>query len=64
MCIRDSLKIVENFALNTNDNFEDYDEENTLSILNRYIDDSNFDYDKSIVKNIFQNLYKQACEVE
>ena len=43
---------------------EDYDEENTLSILNRYIDDSNFDYDKSIVKNIFQNLYKQACEVE
>ena len=58
------LKIVENFALNTNDNFEDYDEENTLSILNRYIDDSNFDYDKSIVKNIFQNLYKQACEVE
>tara|TARA_B100000963_G_scaffold3873_1_gene2967 strand:+ start:105 stop:1139 length:1035 start_codon:yes stop_codon:yes gene_type:complete len=58
------LKIVENFALNTSDNFEDYDEENTLSILNRYIDDSDFDYDKSIVKNIFQNLYKQACEVE
>ena len=58
------LKIIENFALNTSDNFEDYDEENTLSILNRYIDDSDFDYDKSIVKNIFQNLYKQACEVE
>jgi len=58
------LKIVENFALNTSDNFEDYDEENTLSILNRYIDDSDFDYDKNVVKNIFQSLYKQACEVE
>ena len=58
------LKIVENFAINTNDNFEEYDEENTISILNRYIDESDFDYDKSVVKNIFQNLYRQACEVE
>ena len=58
------LKIVENFSLNVDDNFEAYDEENTLSILNRYIDDSEFDYDKNIVKNIFQDLYKQACEVE
>ena len=39
------LKIVENFELNTNDNFEEYDEdENTISILNRYIDESDFDY--------------------
>ena len=58
------LKIVENFALNSDDNFEAYEEENTLSILNRYIDESEFDYDKNVVKNIFQNIYQQACEVE
>ena len=25
---------------------------------------ANFEYDKNIVKGIFQDLYKQACEVE
>ena len=40
------------------------EDENTLSILNRYIDESEFEYDKSIIKNIFQDLYRQACEVE
>ena len=40
------------------------EEENTLSILNRYIDESEFDLDKNIVKDIFQDLYRQACEVE
>ena len=44
--------------------FEIGDEENTLSILNRYIDESETQYDKNIIKNIFQDLYKQACEVE
>jgi hypothetical protein len=32
--------------------------------LNRYIDESDFELDKNIIKNIFQNLYKQSCEVE
>ena len=58
------LKIIENFVIQENENFEIDEEENTLSILNRYIDESDFDYDKSVVKNIFQNLYRQACEVE
>ena len=58
------LKIVENFDFNENENFEIDEEENTLSILNRYIDESEFEYDKNIIKGIFQDLYRQACEVE
>ena len=55
------LKIIENFDLQENEDFEIGEEENTLSILNRYIDESETQYDKSIIKNIFQDLYKQAA---
>jgi|TARA_Y100000361_G_scaffold68535_1_gene60436 hypothetical protein len=58
------LKIIENFDIQENEDFEIGDEENTLSILSRYIDESETQYDKNIIKNIFQDLYKQACEVE
>ena len=58
------LKIIENFVIQENENFEIDEEENTLSILNRYIDESEFEYDKNIIKGIFQDLYRQACEVE
>ena len=58
------LKIIENFVFQENENFEIDEEENTLSILNRYIDESEFEYDKNIIKGIFQDLYRQACEVE
>ena len=29
-----------------------------------YIDESEFEYDKNIIKGIFQDLYRQACEVD
>jgi len=58
------LKIIENFDLQENEDFEISEEENTLSILNRYIDESETQYDRNIIKNIFQDLYRQACEVE
>ena len=58
------LKIVENFEIQENENFVIDEEENTISILNRYIDESEYDFDKSTIKGIFQDLYKQACEVE
>jgi DNA repair exonuclease SbcCD nuclease subunit len=58
------LKIVENFEIQENENFTVDEEENTISILNRYIEESEFDFDKNIIKGIFQDLYKQACEVE
>ena len=58
------LKIVENFDIQENEEFEIDETENTLSILNRYIEESEFAFDKNIIKGIFQDLYKQACEVE
>ena len=58
------LKIVENFDIQENADFDVDEDENTLSILSRYIDESEFEYDKNIIKDIFQNLYRQACEVE
>ena len=58
------LKIIENFELIESEDFDVNEEENTLSILNRYIEESEFDLDKNIIKNIFQNIYKEACEVE
>ena len=58
------LKIVENFAIAENKDFDIEEDENTISILNRYIDESEIEFDKGIVKNIFRDLYRQACEVE
>ena len=58
------LKIVENFAIQESEDFEISEEENTISILNRYIDESEFEYDKTTIKGIFEDLYRQACEVE
>ena len=58
------LKVVENFEIQANQNFEIDEDENTLSILNRYIDESEFQFNKTFIKDIFQNLYREACEVE
>ena len=58
------LNIIENFDIQENEDFDIDEEENTLSILNRYIDESQFDLDKNIIKDIFQDLYAQACEIE
>ena len=58
------LKIIENFNIQENEDFEVEETENTISILNRYIDESEIDCDKSIIKGILQKIYSQACEVE
>ena len=58
------LKIIENFDIHENEDFDIDEDENTLSILNRYIDESEFEFDKTFIKDIFQDLYRQACEVE
>ena len=34
------------------------------NILNRYIDESEFEGDKTVIKGIFQQIYAEACEVE
>jgi hypothetical protein len=58
------LKIVENFEIGESEEFQVDDDENTITILNRYIDEAEIEFDKNRVKTIFQDLYKQSCEVE
>ncbi len=58
------LKIVENFVIQESEDFEVEETENTISILNRYIDEAEFEGDKSVIKGILQKIYSEACEVE
>ena len=58
------LKIVENFVLQESEDFEAEETENTINILNRYIDESEFEGDKTLIKGILQKIYREACEVE
>jgi len=58
------LKIVENFEIQESEEFEVDETENTITILNRYIDEAEFNYDKTIIKGLLQKIYSQACEVE
>ena len=57
------LKIVENFAIDEPEEFEISESEDTLSILNRFIEESEFNLDKSILKNIMRETYQEACEM-
>jgi len=58
------LKIIENFQLHESGDFEVEDTENTIGILNRYIDESDFEGDKTMIKGILQKIYAEACEVD
>ena len=58
------MKIIENFQIHESEDFEVDEEENTISILNRYIEESDLELDKGVVKKILQDLYRQSCEVE
>jgi DNA repair exonuclease SbcCD nuclease subunit len=58
------LKIIENFEIQENEEFEVEEDENTMTILNRYIDEAEVSLDKIKIKNIFQSIYREACEVE
>jgi DNA repair exonuclease SbcCD nuclease subunit len=58
------LKIIENFQIEENEDFSIDDDENTLSILNRYVEESETTFDKKVINKILEELYKKACEVE
>ena len=62
-CGVQDLKIVENFQLQENEEFAISEEENTITILNRYVDESEIDLDKSKIKGILPDIYKLAREV-
>ena len=58
------LKIVENFDFTEGEEFETDESEDTISLLNRYIQESEVDLDKSVITEILQDVYREACEVE
>ena len=58
------LKIVENFDFTEGEEFEAEESEDTISLLNRYIQESEVDLDKSVITEILQDVYREACEVE
>ena len=60
------LKIVENFGFNELDNIDDdeeFESEDTMSILNRYIEEANVNLDKSILQKMVREVYQEACEL-
>jgi DNA repair exonuclease SbcCD nuclease subunit len=57
------LKIVENFQVENNDDFEAFESEDTLSILNRYIVESEINLDKAKIQELISEVYKEACEL-
>jgi len=57
------LKILENFQLQENEEFEAFESEDTLSILNRYVEESEIDLQKSTIQDIIKEVYQEACEV-
>jgi len=57
------LKVVENFILHDVENFEAFESENTLSILNRYVEEAQVDLDKSRIQKMIQDAYQEACEM-
>ena len=60
------LKIVENFDFTgwyDKDNASEVESEDTLSILNRYIEEAEISLDKSVVKKMVDEIYQEACEI-
>ncbi len=56
------LKVVENFQIK-NEEFEAFESEDTISILNRYIEEAEIELDKSVVQKMMQEVYQEACEM-
>jgi len=47
----------------TEKEFEAFESEDTLSILNRYVEESEIDLQKSTIQDIIKEVYQEACEV-
>ena len=57
------LKIVENFQLMDTEDFEAEESEDTMSILNRYIEESETELNKTVIQSLIRHIYQEACEV-
>ena len=60
------LKIVENFDFGgwyDDKDAVEYESEDTMSILNKYIEEADITLDKSRVQKLMQEIYQEACEL-
>ena len=60
------LKVVENFDFGgwyDKDDSTAYESEDTMSILNRYIEEEEMTLDKSVLKKMLNEIYQEACEM-
>lgn len=59
------LKIIEtNIIDNINVDIDNIEVEDTLTTLNKYVDEFDFNLDKSMVKKILHQIYQEAIELE
>ena len=59
------LKVVKNTAVNdTEVDLDSEKVEDTLTLLNKYIQESDFDLEKERVKTLLKEVYLEACEAE
>ena len=57
------LKIVENFQIQESEKFEAFESEDTFSILQRYVNESECNLDKTVIINILEDAYKESLEI-
>jgi DNA repair exonuclease SbcCD nuclease subunit len=57
------LKIVENFQIQESEEFEAFESEDTFSILQRYVSESECELNKTTITNILEEVYKEALEL-
>ena len=57
------LKVIEKFEIQESERFEAFDSEDTMSILNRYIEEAEVNLDKSTIQKLLQEVYQEACEL-
>ncbi len=59
------LKVIENVDVYDEDiNCDEIPTEDTLSILDKYVEESEFELDKNTIKKILREFYKEAMEME
>ena len=60
------LKVIENYNFDgwySKDSIDDLESENTLSILNTYIRESEHNLDKNLLSEIIKEIYQESCEM-
>jgi predicted phosphodiesterase len=57
------LKIVENFQIQEFEEFQAFESEDTFSILQRYVNESECEFNKTTITNILEEVYKESLEI-